>query len=175
MTSPSTVTIRQAVAEDLLDLESFIRELAREEGLPEVSALRSDLHGALFGDEAFAKALIAEAAGEAVGFALYYPKYATISGRRGFHLEDLYVAASHRGQGVGQQILDHLEDAAGPNGMVDWWVMHSNTAALRFYRRVGARALDGIAVYRRDHPEVTSESRRTGLSSAETVEEPLRR
>ena len=161
------VTIRPAVADDVPLLDEFIRQLAREEGLPTPSATVEDLDAALFGEDAVARALIAEVNGGPAGFALFYPKYATVTGRRGIHLEDVYIVPQHRGHSIGRRIMSALLELASPQGMVDWWVMHSNDSAIGFYQRLGARELDGIAVFRLDHPDADPTKRTSGLSSAE--------
>ncbi len=168
---PDKIAIRPA-AHDLRDLgivDAFIRELAKEEGLPDATASLNDLSDALFGAAAIAYAAIAEVDGEPAGFAVYYPKYSTVTGRRGLHLEDIYVAPHYRDRHLGRAILEYLQALSGAHGMVDLWVMHSNEPAIGFYQRVGARELDGIAVYRLDHPDLNPSSGLTGLSSSETI------
>jgi ribosomal protein S18 acetylase RimI-like enzyme len=145
---PQQATIRTASPEDLTTLDMFIRALAREEGLPEPTATLHDLESALFESRAVAAALMVQVGEQPGGFALYYHKYGTVTGRRGIHLEDLYIVPELRGQRLGQQVLAHLANLAGPNAVLEWWVLHSNDAALRFYRRLGAASLDDIAVYR---------------------------
>jgi ribosomal protein S18 acetylase RimI-like enzyme len=165
----SEIAIRHAENSptDVAVVDTFIRELAKEEGLPSATATVDDLTSALFGQGRVAHALIAEVLGTAAGFAIYYPKYSTVTGRRGLHLEDVYVAPPYRDRHVGRALLDHLQELAGPRGMVDWWVMRANDGAIGFYRRIGARELDGIAVFRRDHPSLSPSSVRTGLASSE--------
>lgn len=146
---------------------TFIRDLAREEGLPVATATAQDLTAALFGEASLAHALIAEVDAAPADFALYYPKYSTVTGRRGLHLEDVYVAPQYRNRHVGRALIEYLLELAGPAGMIEWWVMHSNDDAIGFYQRLGAKELDGIAVYRLDHPNTDQALRVTGLSSAE--------
>lgn len=167
---PEAIQVRAATAHDIDVVDAFIRELAREEGLPAATATRQDLADALFGEHRIAHALVAEVDNKPTGFALYYPKYSTVTGRRGLHLEDVYVAPEYRGRRVGRAIIQHLQDLAGASGMVEWWVMHSNGDAIGFYQRLGAKELDGIAVHRLDHPSLEPASRITGLSSSEVAD-----
>jgi GNAT superfamily N-acetyltransferase len=125
---------------DISVIDTFIRDLAKEEGLPTATATRDDLVAALFGENSIAHALIAEVDVQPAGFALYYPKYSTVTGRRGLHLEDIYVTPQKRGHHVGRAIIARLLELAGPAGMVEWWVMHSNAdAILPAARRQGTR------------------------------------
>ena len=128
-------------------------ERAAAERFPgEVTARPEDLRAALFGEAPVAEAVVATVAGVAVGFALYYPSCSTIVGRPGLHLEDLYERADHRGSGIGLLLLRHLAHLAVERGCarLEWWVLRTNDAALRFYRRLHARGLDEIEVMRLD-------------------------
>lgn len=168
---PENIAVRPAARgrRDLAIVDAFIRKLAKEECLPDATASLYDLDDALFGASAIAHALIVEVDSGPAGFALYYPKYSTVIGRRGLHLEDIYVAPRYRDRRIGRVIVEHLQALSGPRGMVDLWVMHSNESAIGFHQRVGARELDGIAVYRLDHPDLDPSSGLTGLSSSETI------
>jgi len=134
-------------------LHRFVVELAEGEDFPgTVSARPDDLRQALFGASPVAEAVVATIDGEPAGFALYYPTYSTVLGRAGIHLEDLYVRPEHRGSGLGRALLAHLADLAVRRGgaRLEWWVLRTNEPALRFYRRLRARALDEIEVHRLD-------------------------
>lgn len=147
---PATCEVRPARAEDIPRIAQFIRDLAAVESFPgAVTANESDLETVLFGADAFARALMVQVAGEAAGFALYYPTYSTVTGRRGVHLEDLYVTERFRGRALGELLMRRLADLAwGTGGRLEWWVLQSNIDALRFYRRLGARDVSEIAVWR---------------------------
>jgi len=149
--------IRPAAPGDAELLQRFVGELVvAEEYEVEVTAEPADLDRALFGDAPVAEAVVAEADGEPVGFALFYPSYSTISGRSGIHLEDLYISAEYRGEGYGLELLRHLAGrAAALGGRLEWWVLRTNHDAIRFYRRLGASGLDEIEVMRLDGERLT--------------------
>jgi GNAT superfamily N-acetyltransferase len=145
--------IRPARPDDVDVLHRFVVELAETEQFPgEVTAQPADLTAALFGPGAVAEAVLATVDGQPAGFALFYPTYSTVLGRPGIHLEDLYVRPEHRGSGLGRALLAHLAELAVRRGgaRLEWWVLHTNDPALRFYARLHARALDEIAVMRLD-------------------------
>lgn len=146
------IEIRPAAPEDVELLHRFVVELAAAEEFPgEVNATPADLTAALFGPDAVAQALLAVVDGDPAGFALHYPTYSTIVGRRGVHLEDLYVRPEHRGSGVGRLLLAELaEMAARTGGRLEWWVLRTNEPAIRFYHRLDARTLEEIEVMRLD-------------------------
>ncbi|MEU6698115.1 GNAT family N-acetyltransferase [Pseudonocardia sp. NPDC046786] len=100
-----------------------------------------------------AEAVLATVADRPVGFALHYPAYSTVLGQEGIHhLEDLYVEPGHRGRGIGEALLGHFARLAVERGCgrLEWWVLHSNDGAIRFYERLRARGLDEIGVMRLD-------------------------
>jgi GNAT superfamily N-acetyltransferase len=145
--------IRPAEPGDVDVLHRFVQELAEVEQFPgQITAEPADLTAALFGPGAVAEAVVATVDGVPAAFALFYSTYSTVLGRPGIHLEDLYVSPEHRGSGLGRALLAHLAELTvrRGGGRLEWWVLHTNDPALRFYARLRARALDEIAVMRLD-------------------------
>ncbi len=148
-----TLTIRPALAADAPDLLRLIRELARyEQAEDKVLATEADLARTLFAPGAAARALLAEAAGEAVGYAVYFTSYSTWLGRNGIYLEDLYVSPARRGQGAGRALMRHLaaEAVAQGCGRLEWSVLDWNAPAIRFYDSLGATPHSEWIRYRLD-------------------------
>ena len=146
-----TITIRSATAHDV----PLIRELI--EGLADYERLRHEciatdelLQATLFGARPYAEVLIAESDGDAAGFALFFHNYSTFLARPGIYLEDLFVRPSHRGRGVGKQLLQHLASLVVERqcGRLEWSVLNWNTDAIGFYEKLGARPQDEWTVYR---------------------------
>jgi GNAT superfamily N-acetyltransferase len=108
------------------------------------------LDQALFGRQPAAEAVIAEANGEGVGFALFFQTFSTWLCKPGLWLEDLYVSPTHRRAGVGGALLCHVARLASERGYgrVEWSVLDWNTPALRFYQGLGATRLDEWQVFR---------------------------
>lgn len=161
----SVLDIRRAQPDDVDVLHRFVVELAEVEQFPgAVTARPEDLAAALFGPQAVAEAVIASVEGRSVGFALWYSTYSTVVGRAGLHLEDLYVSGEHRGSGVGLALLEHLAGVAQERGCarLEWWVLRTNVAALRFYGRLRARGLDEIEVMRLDGADLLALAGRHG-------------
>lgn len=129
----------------------FIRELADyEKMLDQVRATEQMLHAALFGPQPRAEALIAEAAGDAVGFALWHYTFSTFEGTPSLYVEDVYVRAAHRGSGIGLAIFRDLARRALAQGCrrMDWSVLDWNAPAIAFYDRIGARPVRGWTLQR---------------------------
>lgn len=140
------VTLRLAKPEDVPTILGFVKALADFEQLShEVVATEADFLEALFGQPARAEALIADAAGAPVGFALWFYNFSTFRGRHGLYVEDIYIDPAHRGAGIGQQIFRFLAQHAISQGCarMDWDVLDWNEKAIRFYRALGAYPLDG--------------------------------
>jgi len=145
------VIIRAATAEDVPLILRFIRELAEYERLAhEVVATEDGLRDTLFGPRPYAEVAIAEEEGEPAGFALFFHNYSTFLGRPGIYLEDLYVRPEMRGRGIGRALLAHLARLAVDRGCgrLEWWVLDWNEDAIRFYRALGAEAMDDWTVFR---------------------------
>ena len=150
MTS-ATLTIRPATEADVPLILRFIRELAEYERLlHEVVATEDRLRETLFGARPAAEVVIAEDAGEPVGFALFFHNYSTFLAQPGIYLEDLYVRPEARGRGVGRALLAHLAALAQERGCgrLEWWVLDWNESAVRFYRSLGAQPMEDWTVFR---------------------------
>ena len=149
--TPSTLAIRFATAADVSTILAFIRALARYEKLEgEVVADEAGLLATLFGPRPAAEVLLAELAGTAVGFALFFTSYSTFLARPGLYLEDLFVDPAARGQGIGLALMSALARIAveRDHGRFEWSVLDWNTPALEFYRALGAQPQGDWTVHR---------------------------
>jgi GNAT superfamily N-acetyltransferase len=136
--------IRAARPDDATSLWELIGELADYEGLAE--SLRGDaelLAKGLF-DRQAAEALIADADGEAVGYAVFFATFSTFECRPGLWIEDLFVREARRGQGIGRALLAHVAALAVDRGCarLEWSALDWNEPALRFYEALGAAPLE---------------------------------
>jgi GNAT superfamily N-acetyltransferase len=136
--------IRPATEADAELLFGLILELASYEKLSE--EVRGDaevLRRSLFEQKA-AEALIVEAGGEAVGYAIFFTTFSTFECRSGVWLEDVYVRPEHRRGGIGRMVMEHLAALAVERGHVrlEWCALDWNEPALRFYDQLGATRLD---------------------------------
>ena len=143
----SPFSIRAAVAGDEHTLFELIQALARFEHLEDgVTGSAHELRQHLFGGDGVvggrpvAEALLAEEGGAAIGFALFFTNFSTFLTRPGIYLEDLFVLESHRRQGVGRALLAEVRRIAEARGAgrLEWAVLDWNTAAIDFYRGIGA-------------------------------------
>jgi GNAT superfamily N-acetyltransferase len=152
------ITIRPAAVGDVGVILQFIRDLAKYEHLEhEVVATEGMLREALFGSRPYAEVVLACLNGEPVGFALFFHNFSTFLGRAGIYLEDLYVRPEARGHGVGRHLLTWLAGTAVSRrcGRLEWAVLDWNEPSIRFYRKLGAVALDDWTTYRVTGPALT--------------------
>jgi GNAT superfamily N-acetyltransferase len=136
-----TFTIRPATPADVAHIRSMIVELAVFEKLEhQVIATEALLHEGLFGVRPACEAIIGEADGEVVCFALFFHNFSTFLTRKGLYLEDLYVRQSQRGKGFGKAMLARLAQIAIERecGRFEWSVLDWNEPAIQFYKNVGA-------------------------------------
>lgn len=143
--------IAPATAADVPLILAFIRELADYERLSHaVSATEEQLRETLFGADPAASVLIARVDGAPAGFALYFRNYSTFLARPGLYLEDLFVRPDYRRLGIGRALLATLarQAVASGCGRLEWSVLDWNEPSIRFYRQLGATALDDWTVFR---------------------------
>lgn len=153
-----TITIRPADEGDVAVILQFIRDLAQYEHLEhQVAATEGVLRETLFGSRPYAEVVLACLSGEPVGFALFFHNYSTFLGRPGIYLEDVYVRPEARGHGVGRRLLSWLAATAVSRGCgrLEWAVLNWNEPSIRFYRKLGAVALDDWTTYRVTGPALT--------------------
>ncbi|XP_035430041.2 thialysine N-epsilon-acetyltransferase [Spodoptera frugiperda] len=156
------VVVRPATRQDMPRVLDMIQELAEFEGEPRGPQLSvADLiEDGFEANPPWFFGLIAECGGEVVGHALCNRAYSSWT-RRAFYVEDLYVLPGARRRGVGICLLRELCRMAVQEGVhrVDWHVLQSNSQALAFYSRLGARDLrvtEGRAALRLDRPQIES-------------------
>jgi len=150
---PATFEIRAARREDIPEILSLIRDLARYEHLEHLlRCTEADLDAALFGPQSSVEVLLAQLPGHthAAGYALYFSNYSTFLGRPGLYLEDLFVRPEFRRRGCGTALLVHLARLAQERrcGRFEWTVLDWNTPAQDFYRGLGADILPDWRIVR---------------------------
>ena len=142
--------IRPATPADVSLILRLIRALAAYEKMEDQVVATEELLNEWIFEKQIARVLIAEADGSPVGFALWFHNFSTFLGRGGIWLEDLYVEPTYRGYGIGKQLLAQLAAYAVEHGCgrLEWCCLDWNEPSIRFYRSLGAEAMDDWTTYR---------------------------
>ncbi|SCF04331.1 Ribosomal protein S18 acetylase RimI [Micromonospora viridifaciens] len=134
-----TVTIRPAFPADAATVDVLVREIATHEDDAAHVTVTVDGWRSLLG-RSDVSVLLAERAGEPLGYVSALRRVHLWSGRDILALDDLWVRASARDAGVGRALMLALARTAADDGLViRWEVKPENVGAQRFYRRLGAR------------------------------------
>jgi len=102
--------------------------------------------------------------GAPAGMALYFYNYSTWRARPGIYLEDLFVRESERGNGYGQRLLGMLakEVLEMGGGRLEWSVLKWNEPSIKFYEKIGAKAMSEWQVMRVDGEGLGELAKRAG-------------
>jgi GNAT superfamily N-acetyltransferase len=145
------IRVGPATEADVAVILEMIRGLAEYEKLSHVvAATEEQLRLTLFGECPVAEVLLAHWNGEPIGFALFFPNYSTFLAQPGLYLEDLFVKPHARGKGAGLALLGELARIAVERGCgrVEWVVLDWNDPAIRFYKKLGAVAMDDWTTFK---------------------------
>jgi len=140
----AAVEIREAREGDEAAIFELIVELATYGNLAsDVSGDAETLRRELF-EAKTAEALVAEADGEIVGYALLARTFSTFECKAGIWIEDIYVRPENRAAGVGRALFARVATLAVERGWprVEWAVLDWNRLAIEFYDGLGATPLD---------------------------------
>jgi GNAT superfamily N-acetyltransferase len=151
LSATTPYTIRPATPDDVPGILALMRELAEYEKLTTIFAATEDsLRASLFGRTPAAECLVAQRAtgtneqkSALLAYAVWFHNYSTFLCRRGLYLEDVYVRADRRGEGIGRALLQQLAGIAVERGCgrFEWTVLDWNQPAIDFYESLGAEVL----------------------------------
>ena len=133
------VDVRAATSDDVPLLLAFIRKMGAFEKLT-VSTTENDLRGSLFGENPTTRALMIAVDGEPIGYVTYFFTFASMTGRRGLWLDDVFIDEPFRGKGIGKAVMAFLSEIAIKNNCArfEWMVADWNEPAIAFYKGLGA-------------------------------------
>jgi ribosomal protein S18 acetylase RimI-like enzyme len=135
------IRIAKAAAGDIPAILAMMREFAEYEQLSQfLDVTEERLFAAMFGPEAFVEGLMALDGSAPVGYAVFYPYFASFRGQRGLYLEDIYIRDEYRRHNLGETMLREIARLARDRGFerMDFQVLETNTPAIRFYEKHGA-------------------------------------
>jgi GNAT superfamily N-acetyltransferase len=153
------VEVRPGTIADIPLLLAFIRSMAAFEKLT-VSATEESLRMALFGDAPAAHVLLCFVHDKPIAYVTYFFTFATMTGKRGLWLDDLFIDPAFRSRGIGKALMAYLADVALQNqcGRFEWMVLDWNESAIGFYERLGANILSDWHICRLDETQLSDVS-----------------
>ena len=142
--------IREATAQDIPLILSFVRKLADYEKMTDEVVATEELYREWLFEKQIARVLFVLEDGREVGFALFFHNFSTFVGRGGIYLEDLFVDPEYRGKGYGKALLRELARLAVEEGCgrMEWCCLNWNQPSIDFYRSLGAIPMDQWTTYR---------------------------
>ncbi|MDR3552873.1 MAG: GNAT family N-acetyltransferase [Clostridia bacterium] len=151
-----TFNIRFAVKEDNHVIFSLIRQLAEYEKMAQDCVLEEEvLYDSLFNKKS-AEALIGEADGRVVGYALFFSNFSTFLGKAGIYIEDIFVLPEYRGRGLGKRFFRFIASIALARrcARVEWACLGWNKPSRSFYEGLGAVPKEEWVPYRLEGEQI---------------------
>lgn len=137
--------IRGIEENDLTAVIGLMREFAKYEDLVEYCTVTEDrMWDAMFGEHGYVEGLIAFDGVKPVGYALFFPCFASFRGERGMYLEDIYIDPEYRRHELGISMIRRIAAIAVGRGLerIDFLVLDWNDPAVTFYLKHGAEKND---------------------------------
>jgi GNAT superfamily N-acetyltransferase len=145
------LNIRPIAIDEIPAVIALMRDFAEFEKLSDWFKITEDkLKDVLFGDAQFVESLAAVDDEKLIGYALFFPCFASFRGQRSLYLEDLFITPEYRGHNVGELMLREIARIGKTRGFerIDFQVIDWNEHAMRFYRRLGAEPGDGVRYFK---------------------------
>ena len=143
--------IRPAEEPEAPLLLGLIQELAEAEAFPfPITVTEKDLCSSLFCPQPAAETALGFEDDKLVGFAVFYETFATTTGRRGMHIDDLFVRPEFQGKGYGRAFLGYVAKIAKERGCArfEWWALKTIINAIGFFQSIGARPMEELIIFR---------------------------
>ena len=137
--------IRKLTKHDIDIIPDIIKLLASYEKRPhDMTATKQDLSYQLF-DRNIETFLVAEDGEQIVGYAIYYPMFASFSGCGKIYIEDILIKKEFRGKVYGSQFFKAIQALAKSEGYskMEWSCLDWNTPSIAFYEKMGAEIEKG--------------------------------
>jgi len=150
LTKRSEITTRFASAADAEIVHGALLELAASMNEShKVSSTVANIEQALSGDIPDIHTIVAQRSNETVGLGVFFLTFSTWRGARGVYLQDIFVAASARGAGLGARLLREVISWGVQRGAdhLRLSVDRNNTEARAFYESLGLSLRDDEMIY----------------------------
>ncbi len=134
------MVIRKATENDIRSIYEMINGLATYEKRPEDMTGTVEMLKFWLFEKEIATAVIAEINEEPVGYAIYYPVFASFAAEANVHIEDIFIKPEHRGKGFGKEFFYKLSEMIKSDGYseMEWSCLDWNVPSIEFYKKLGA-------------------------------------
>ncbi|WP_038168597.1 GNAT family N-acetyltransferase [Verrucomicrobium sp. BvORR106] len=162
MSTSASYTLRPATREDATDLLHLVEALAIFEKLdPPDPTAQARLIEDAFGSRPRFEPWLAFVPGQAapVAYAILLETYSSFLALPTLYIEDIFVDAAFRKQGIGGGLLRKAVELAAERGCgrVEWTALDWNVNAQRVYEeKLGARRMSDWFLYRMTQKEMTA-------------------
>lgn len=146
----SAVVIRSALPDDLSELIRLCAAHAAYEQATYDPAGKAERLGALlFTTSPRLFCVVAEHAGDLIGYATWSQEVSTWDAWLYAHMDCLYLDPQARGSGMGRRLMARVAREALAAGcrLVQWQTPTFNTRAMRFYARLGATRKEKVRFF----------------------------
>lgn len=164
----SSLRIRAATIADLEPILAFIQQKAAFDGFHDpLVATTETLKHTLFDKVPCAEVVFAEVNSSPVGFVLFSPMYSSFLAQPTIWIDDLFVQANWRRQGIGAALVQHISQIAKVRncGRIEWTVATGNDSAIQFYQQQGAQMREEVRLCRMDTHAINRLIHNQGRSS----------
>lgn len=135
------IQIRKSTPDEVPAIVQLMRDFADFENLAHFCQISEErLFAVMFGDDAFVEGLVAFHQDKPIGYAMFYPYFASFRGQCGYYLEDIFIAEDFRRNGLGEAMVRIIARLAKERGFerIDFQVLEWNSPAVKFYEKLGA-------------------------------------
>lgn len=134
------MVIRKATENDIQSIYEMINGLAIYEKRPEDMTGTVEMLKFWLFEKRIATAVIAEINEEPVGYAIYYPVFASFAAKANVHVEDIFIKPENRGKGLGKEFFYKLSEMIKSDGYseMEWSCLDWNVPSIEFYKKLGA-------------------------------------
>lgn len=139
-------TVRRATPTDMDLVLQMIREMATAERKADaVTITPAAMERYVFGTDSIAEVFLGFWEEEPVAYLMLQHRFSSYSGTPVIYVEDVFVRARSRGQGLGKLMMAFTANYALQHhyGAMHWSVLDWNAPAIQFYDRLGASRESG--------------------------------
>ena len=154
-------SLRSATPADAAIVLHFMRKLGTYQQMAdEITATEADIFNLLA--DGHGEALFGMLNEEPIGMVFFSRTCSAFTGRSGLFLDAFVLDAAARQRGYGQIMMAELAKTALERGglMLEWGCLDWNTAAIKFYEKMGAYCLNTMQIYRLSPSDMQTISKR---------------